>query len=554
MNSREPSHSLPGQNNKRRKELLFGILSGLLLGFSYPPFPFPYLSFIAFIPYFYILERRESLAAINRFTYLTLFCFNLVALYWVGSWTRGADPFLMISGAALIFFNPLFYLIVSTLFYFSKKYFNRKISLFIFPFYWVTFEYLYGLTDLRFPWLTLGNSLSYFNSFIQIADITGVYGLSIIILFINLLLYKSFSSYKAIKKNSIAYFIGACVLFLSVEIYGIIRVSSFKESSKSIIVGLIQPDLNPWEKWAGGNIGKQLDLYLDLSDQAVKKGAELIIWPESALPVYLFSGNYDTEIARIESFVKSRNISLMTGMPDINFYFNKNEAPPEAKETRSGIKYTSYNSIFLFSPYVSTIQQYRKIMLVPFGEHVPFVEKLPFLGDFIKWEVGISSWNIGNDKTVFKLYDPGGVSVNIGGVVCIESIYPDFISEFIRNGAELLVVVTNDSWYGKSSGPYQHKEIAVLRAVENRKTVVRAANGGISCIIDPLGKTLTQSEMFTKTFLVGEAPIEDGLTFYSRFPFIFPWLSLLISISTIFGFLYQKIFIKKENTHHEQND
>jgi len=87
-----------------------------------------------------------------------------------------------------------------------------------------------------------------------------------------------------------------------------------------------------------------------------------------------------------------------------------------------------------------------------------------------------------------------------------------------------------------------------------RKTVVRAANGGISCIIDPLGKTLTQSEMFTKTFLVGEAPIEDGLTFYSRFPFIFPWLSLLISISTIFGYLYQKIFIKKENTHHEQND
>ena len=122
------------------------------------------------------------------------------------------------------------------------------------------------------------------------------------------------------------------------------------------------------------------------------------------MPVYLLSGNYENEVSRIHQFVNSRNIFLMTGMPDINFYFNKNESPDDAKETKSGVLYTSYNSILLFTPYSLNVQKYGKIKLVPFGEHVPFVEQLPFLGDFIKWEVGISSWNVSRHQTVFNFY------------------------------------------------------------------------------------------------------------------------------------------------------
>lgn len=534
----------PEQKKERKKNLLFGLLSGVMLGISYPPIPLPFLSFFAFVPFFYVIEKKETLASLNRFTYFTLFFFNLITLYWVGSWTKEADTFLMISGTALLFFNPFFYLIIPTLYYFSKKSFGKKTALFLFPLYWVTFEYLYSLTDARFPWLTLGNCLPYFNTFIQIADIVGVYGLSLIILFINIFIYLSIKDLKRKKKIDNKFALTTAALFFVVLIYGIVRINNFKIADKKIKVGLIQPNLNPWDKWKAGSIDDQLNQYLELSERAINKGAKLIIWPESALPVYLLSGNYEMEVERIHQFVSTKNILLMTGMPDKNFYFNKNEAPKDAKETKSGVLYTSYNSILLFTPYSLNVQKYGKIKLVPFGEHVPFVEELPFLGDFIKWEVGISSWNVGQHQTVFDLNESKNIPLKVGGVICIESIYPDFVAGFVQRGANLLVVVTNDSWYGNSSGPYQHKEISVLRAVENRKTLVRAANGGVTCIIDPLGRTIASTKLFTRDILVGDAAIEDGVTIYSRYPSVVPLFSSFISIVTILFFVYKKFSTK----------
>ena len=532
------------QKKERNKDILLGLLSGILLGLSYPPIPLPFLSFVSFIPFLIVIERRETLLSINRFAYFTLFFFNLITLYWVGSWTKEADTFLMISGAALLFFNPLFYLIITTLYHFSKKSFGKNIALFLFPFYWVSFEFLYSLTDLRFPWLTLGNSTPYFKLFIQISDIVGVYGLSLTILFVNIFLYLSIKEFKSNKKLNYKYLSTALIIFLLVIAYGFIRINNFQESNKKIKVGLVQPNLNPWSKWQAGNLDTQLDIYIKLSEQAITKGAKLIVWPESALPVYLLSGNYDFEVNKIHQFVSSNNIFLMTGMPDANFYVNKSEAPKDAKVTRSGTSYTSYNSILLFKPNLSKVEKYGKIKLVPFGEHVPFVEQLPFLGDFIKWEVGISSWNVGKDQVVFDVGEMNDSIVKIAGVVCIESIYPEFVAEFIQKGADLITVVTNDSWYGYSSGPFQHKEISVLRAVENRKSVIRAANGGISCIIDPLGNTLASTKLYTRDILVGDVIINEGQTFYSRFPWIFPLLSSLISIVTILIFIFKKLKTK----------
>jgi len=535
----------PDQKKERNKDLLLGLLSGVLLGLSYPPIPFPFLSLFAFIPFLFVIEKRESLLSLNRFTYYTLFFFNLITLYWVGSWTKEADTFLMISGAVLLFFNPLFYLVVTTLYHFSKRSFGKRTALFLFPFYWVSFEFLYSLTDLRFPWLTLGNSTPYFKLFIQIADIVGVYGLSLIILFINIFLYLFVKEFRSKKKLNYKYLSSALIIFLVVIIYGLIRINSFTEPAKKIKVGLIQPDLNPWSKWQNGNLDSQLDIYIKMSEEAIRKGAKLIVWPESALPVYLLSGNYDYEVNRIYRFVTSYNIFLMTGMPDVNFYFNKSEAPKEAKETKSGISYTSYNSILLFTPYSPKVEKYGKIKLVPFGEHVPFVESLPFLGDFIKWEVGISSWNVGKDQVVLDLNEENNSILKIAGVICIESIYPEFVAGFIQKGADLITVVTNDSWYGYSSGPFQHKEISVLRAVENRRSVIRAANGGISCIIDPLGNTIASTILFTRDVLVGDVMIKEGQTFYTRFPWIFPLTSSFISIVTILFFIIKKISTNK---------
>jgi len=532
----------PEEKKNKKKELIYGLISGILLGISFPPFPFSVLIFFAFIPYFFVIEKKEQLGSINRFTYFTIFFFTLITLYWVGSWTKEADPFLMISGILLMFINPAIFMIPSTLYYFSKKSFNNKIALFLFPFLWVAFEYAYSITDLRFPWLMLSNSLPYFNWFIQIADIIGAYGISLLILFINVFLYLFIKNYLMKKRSNLFYATVAVLLFIIPVIYGMYRTSTFEHSGKKIKVGLIQPNLNPWDKWEAGNLSEQLNLYLNLSQKAVEQGAKLIVWPESALPVYLLSGNYFYEVEKIHQFVDSNNVYLMTGMPDATFYFNLDEAPPDAKKIKSGdAAYTSYNSILLFAPYSSSVQKYGKIKLVPFGEKVPFVEQLPFLGDLIKWQVGISSWNVGKEKTIFNL-----MNFKAAAVVCIESIYPDFVAEFIQKDAEILAVVTNDSWYGYSSGPFQHKEIAALRAIENRRTVIRAANGGISCIIDPLGRTISQTKLFTKNVLIGYAELRNDKTFFTEYPLIIPLVSSLLSIIVVLFFVIKKFFIRKE--------
>lgn len=528
--------NLPKLNTKLI--IVICVVSGILIGISYPPIPFPYFIFIAFVPYFYVLNNTDQLIKRVHFSYITFFVFNLITIYWVGSWTKEADPFLMISGGLLLFVNPALYLIPVFLHHYALRTIGKKGALFLFPFFWVFFEYLYTLTDLRFPWLTLSNSVTGFNYFIQIAEIIGAYGISLLILFINLLIYLFISDYK--KNGKINYLIGNAIfsILVVIIIYGVIKNNVDYDRGEKVRVGLIQPNLNPWEKWSGGNLEEQIDLYLELSQKAVDKGAKLIVLPESALPVYLLSGNYDFEVNRIRNFVNKNNVFLLTGMPDINFYYDGEKAPEDAKETKvSGAKYTSFNSILGFSPDSFAIQKYGKIKLVPFGEKVPFVEEIPLLGDLIKWQVGISSWNTGSEIKVFE-YGKN----KIGGVICIESIYPDFVAEFVQKGAGLITVVTNDSWYGYSSGPFQHKEISRLRAIENRKYVVRAANGGVSCIIDPHGKIISETELFTRDVLVGDITFNYEKTFYSSFPLIIPNFVTGISIAIFILFLLKKFF------------
>lgn len=533
------------ERKENRNGYVLGIITGVLMGCSFPPSPFPYLMFAAMIPYFLVIDKQERLGRINKFTYFTFFIFNIITLYWVGSWTKEADPFLMISGALLMFFNPLLFLIPSTLFYYAKKTFDSKTAFLLFPFFWVFYEFIYTLTDLRFPWLTLANGLTKFNLFIQLADIIGAYGISILLLFVNVFFFFAVKEMFARKKYFTPKLIPALALIIVPVLYGAIQVRFYSTNNSSIKVGLVQPDLNPWSKWQGGNLSTQISQYLELSDRAVKEGASLIVWPESALPVYLLGGNYSASEDRIHEYVEKNNIHLLTGMPDVRFFFEKSKAPDDAKKVlNSTTEYTTYNSILLFSPETRAVQRYGKIMLVPFGERVPFIDTFPFLGDWIKWNVGITSWNVGKEKSIFTLND----STKIGGVICIESIYPDFVSSFVKKGAQLLVVVTNDSWYGYSSGPFQHKEISALRAVENRRSVLRAANGGISCLIDPFGRTISKTDLFTKGVLVADAGINSRITFYTSYPFIMPMLASVVSCGMIIIFFINRYLKNKKKT------
>lgn len=528
----------PEDRKKRKTDWLLLALSGLLLGISFPPVPFPFtlLIFFGFVPYFIVLQNRNSLASINRATFLMNFVFCLVTVYWVGSWQAEADPFLMLAGAAMLIALPCVLLIPSTLFYLSKKLFPKINAIYLFPLFWVTAEHMLTLTDLQFPWLTLGQGLAKFNLFIQGADIVGTFGLSLVVLYLNVFLFQTYKNYKIEKRNYSLHLALALVLFFMFFVYGIFKVNSFELSEKKVSVGLIQPDLNPWDKWETGNLNDLVSLYLKLSNEAVKEGAEIIFWPETALPVYAFEGTYKNVTDSIYNFLDENNVSLITGMPDIRYFYDKNNIPENAKYNElSDFYYGTYNAVLLLTPNSREIQRYGKMKLVPMGERVPFVDQFKFLGDIFKWGVGITGWNIGHDTTVFKVVlKDRADTIGISGLVCYESIFPVFVPNFVQRGAEMISVVTNDSWYGKSSGPYQHKEFAKLRAVENRRSVVRCANGGVSCIINALGEIESETELFTQTVLVGDVPLQNEITFYTRNPAIIPVLSSVFSL-WIFG-------------------
>jgi len=383
----------------------------------------------------------------------------------------------------------------------------------------------------------VGNTLSYFTNYIQIADIVGVYGLSAMVLFANIFVFKFKNDFSNLGKINKKYLIVFVVIILIPIIYGNYKIFNYQLNNGNVKVGLIQPNIDPNEKWQDGNLSKKIDSYLYLSKKTIDKGAKIVVWPETALPVYLLAGNYPAEVNRLHNFVDSNNISILTGMPDANYYYNISTAPKDAKPLNNGkVLYTSYNSILLFNSNSKEVQKYGKMKLVPFGEKVPLVESLPFLGDWIKWNVGISSWNTGRDTTIFQaisMLEKNKSMVKIGGVICIESIYPIFTSIFVNKGAEFIAVVTNDSWYGNTSGPYQHKEMSVIRAVENKRSVVRAANGGISCLIDPLGRTIKETKMYTKTTLVVDVPLNSELTFYTKHPWLIPIFASVISIIII---------------------
>jgi apolipoprotein N-acyltransferase len=540
-------HLTPEEKSQRKKDRLLLILSGVVLGISFPPFPFPVtlLIFIGLIPYFIVIKKRTTLASINKATFLFSFFFSITTIYWVGSWSADADPYLMLAGAALLLAYPCVMLIPSTLFYLARKVFPKFDALWLFPIFWVTLEYLLSLTDLRFPWLLIGHGLAKFNLFIQGADIIGTNGLSLAVAYINVLLYKSFFEKKVEEKLSLKPSLIALLIFLCLLIYGVYKLSSFNISERKVTVGIVQPDLNPWDKWETGNLAQLTNQYLDLSKQCVDEGAEIILWPETALPVYAFGGTYKIVEDSIFNFIDRNKVSLLTGMPDIIYHYDLNNIPEDAKYSKQGdYYYATYNAVIGLNSGTREIQRYGKMKLVPLGEKVPFSDQLTFLGDIFKWGVGITGWNIGKDTTVFKIYNDKPDTNKIGGLVCYESVDPVFVTAFVQKGAEMITVVTNDSWYGKSSGPYQHKDFAILRAVENRRSVVRCANGGVSCIINAKGEILAETELYTRTTLVGEVPLQNEKTFYSENPLIVPVLTSVFSF-WIFG-MNILIWLKKK--------
>ncbi len=532
------------------KSFVLSVFSGLLLGFSFPPFHFGWLVFVGFIPLIFVVEKAENYRQTLKLSYSAFLIFNIVVIYWIGGWTRESDPFLMIGGAALVLCHPFFFTIPLLVYHFVHKKF-RKLSIFIFPFLYLSFEHLHSITEVAFPWLTLGYSQSYSLADIQLASFTGLFGLSFQILLVNCFIYYSLTLWienrRANRARVVASLLAALAVLILPEVYGEIVLNSAgkNEYPDKLKVAIIQPNIDPYEKW-NGDQNQIMDTYEQETYAFEGDKSDLVVWPETAIPFYILLPQLAYYKNSLQAFLDSTNTTLMSGVPLAYYYSNTDSAKPSSHYDEFLHRfYDSYNGAALFEPHSGVYQTYGKIILVPFGERIPYADAVPFLIKPLNWGVGISNWARGRDTTIFRL----GRGIKFSTVICYESVFPDYVRQFVKKGADFLVIITNDGWYGKSSGPYQHAAYAVLRAVENRRSVVRAANTGISEFIDPYGRYIgQQTRLDERTTLEATIPISYELTFYAEHG---DWLAHIAEMISFCAILFG-VFLKLKDKRFRQ--
>jgi len=379
------------------------------------------------------------------------------------------------------------------------------------PFAWVALEYTRSITFFQFPWCLLGYSQHAQLPFVQIASVTAVYGVSFVLAAVSALLATlALDSRPAWRRSAAA---AVALLVGATWGYGRWAMARPVHETGRITVGLVQGGIRQEDKWVPENAWSNVDRHLELSRQAAARGARLVVWPESAVP-FLF--DEDPELADLlRGLVERDRIYLFFGNDD--------------RERRTDGSGRIYVGAKLLAADGRLQARYRKIQLVPFGEYVPLQPLFTMGGRYTaKLVQEVADFTPGTEATT------GTVDGHrLGGFICYEAIFPALVRRFAAGGAELLVNVTNDAWYGTTSAPYQHLAMAALRAVENRRYLVRAANTGITAVVDPYGRVLEETRLFDRTVLVREVPFVDGETFYSRHGDVFAHACLALALALL---------------------
>ncbi len=393
--------------------------------------------------------------------------------------------------------------------------FSPFLCLWLIPAAWVAMDYLRAVVFSGFPWMDLGYGTADVSLLLQSADLWGHYGLTFIIVLLNtffalLLLYK-----KELQGRT-AMVVSLVLLLMVTGSYSAWRMQSVElqlTNAAFLNVGVVQGNIDQGEKWNPARQGATVKAYLEQSSVLMRSTIvpDLLLWPETALPFYPLGHPLLSPISR---FLQDEQVMLLTGSP---WY---------ERDLLSGDGIKLYNSSLLFNTYGSIVGRTSKNHLVPFGEYVPLKKFLPFIAPLVE---GVGDFIPGD------VVDPLACkNSRIGVLICFESIFPDISRKWVDTGANLLVNITNDAWYGKSSAPYQTLAMTRLRAVETRRTIVRSANTGFSAFIDPLGRTQEESPLFVNWQRVERVALMEQRTVFVRGGFAFPLLCLTFSLIASF--------------------
>jgi len=383
---------------------------------------------------------------------------------------------------------------------------------------WVGLEYVRAKILTGFPWCLLGYTQYNHPEVIQIADVAGVYGLSFVLVLSNGLIYALFRSRRFHKRGALKWEMPVVILIaLFTVTYNFQRISAGEENQKTTKVAIVQGNIDQSVKWNPDFQEKTIQIYRNLTRRAAKLGPDLVVWPETSVP-FFFQDQLDMALQLIQA-AQQAQADLIFGSPAYG---------------KEGGHATYYNRAYHILPDGHVSGYYDKVHLVPFGEYIPLKRFLPFVHRLV---MSAGDFSPGKKMTPLALSD-----LSAGILICFEIIFPEIARAQVKNGADLLVNLTNDAWYGRTSAPYQHFAMAVLRAVENGRPLIRAANTGFSGFIDHQGKIVGRGELFTEQVLAQEMVSgQTRLTLYTRFGDVFA-ICLLVgtALNLLTAFYYNR--------------
>jgi len=515
-----------------RTHIFLAFITGCLLTASFPRTEFFWLAWVALVPLLFATRDLQKAEAF-RVGLLAGLVHYLTLIYWLVH-TMKTYGFLPIYLSIIILLLLSFYLALHTAAFCAAVPILCSAPytlLFFGPLLWVALEYVRTFLFSGFPWELLGYSQYRWLSMIQISDIFGVYGITFLILFCNttiflvfLYFYKGTWQNKLVTKKLV---IGSvCSLLLIVSgslLYGKWKIASVNNSIANLPasrISIVQGNIEQSIKWDDSFRLSTTEKYMDLSLQLKNDSPDLIVWPETATPFYFL---YEPDLSQM----------VLDGIQKAHTYFLIGS--PSFSRKSEAIEF--YNSAYLISPDGIPIGKYDKAHLVPFGEYVPLRKWLPFIGKVV---AGVGDFTAGPKGKVLKWENR-----YLGVLICYDLIFPELSRALVKNGAAVLINITNDAWYGVSSAPYQHFSMAVFRAVENKRTLIRSANTGISGYILPTGRIQSATPIFKEATLTESVPLLKEKTFYTKYGDGF---AILCSVACLLAILsrIKNLFIKKK--------
>lgn len=494
--------------------------ASVLFALSFPPFDLSLLQLPALLFMIRVALLCDTKKQVLLYTYPGFVLWNLFSTYWLIMAT-------VAGGVAAILANALIMVLPMLL---IRGFFRSGLSplaaAVLSASAWVSYEFLHHRWDLAWPWLTLGNAWSNHTALIQYISWTGVFGISFWMVGSAALFYAWLV--ESSRKYLIIFF---SFLFLF-PLLSLLNLSGAEpENSEPIEVVIVQPDSDSYMQFGGhGSIDELMRKLITLSDSARSENTDIIIWPENAVDTFLTENS--PVISAISDSMRAWNTSLITGSGFADFYNQTETMPQVTRQSSTGRHYNMYNSALLITD-DGLESVYKKGRLVPIVERFPFVNFFNRIDLFnlVDWPQ-ISGYGKGYDATLF---DAG--SSQTSPLICYDSVFPEWVNEFVDDGAQFLTIVTNDGWWGDSHGHIQHFAFARLRAIEHRMWVARSANNGISGVISPDGKVQVQTEYQTEDAFRYTIYTNPEKTVYSRYG---DWVGFLSVMLLVFGLIVQR--------------